>query len=134
MQFRSFRGRHLPNDEHKTDIHGYKIKTFRWLFYISSFQLLVFFASPVLIYPAEILLYMEILAALTVGVIFALFFVFVNIYGLLVDRGRKRLYITMAILMGCWNSDRYRWRRRLPRRRISTSCRRQPNSFRHSSR
>ncbi len=92
----------MPKDEQNSAIAGYKNKTLRWLFYISSFQLLVFFIVPVLIYPAEFLPYMEILAALTVGVIFALFFLFVNIYGLLVDGGRKRLYITMAILMGCW--------------------------------
>lgn len=93
---------HLPNDEHNTAIPGYKIKTIRWLFYISSLQLLVFFTVPVLIYPAQFLLYMEILAALTVGVIFGLFFLFVNIYGMFVDRSRKRLYIIMTILMGCW--------------------------------
>ena len=92
----------MPNDEHNKAIPGYKVKTFRWLFYISSLQLLVFFIVPVLIYPAELLFHMEILAALTVGVIFGLFFLFVNIYGLFVDRSRKPLYIIMTILMGCW--------------------------------
>ena len=91
----------MPDDRNAA-IPEYKIKTFRWLFYISLLQLLVFFTVPILIYPAEFLLHMEILAALTVGVIFGLFFLFVNIYGLFVDKSRKLLYIIMVILMGGW--------------------------------
>jgi len=89
-------------DDNNTAIPEYKIKTFRWLFYISLLQLLVFFTVPILIYPAKLLLYGLILAALTVGVIFALFFLFVNIYGLFVDKNRKPLYIIMVILMSGW--------------------------------
>ena len=80
----------------------YKIKTFRWLFYLSCFQIVVFFAVPALIYPASIMFDMEIMAALTVGVLFALFSLLVNIYGLFIDKNRKLLYIIMAAVMSGW--------------------------------
>lgn len=79
-----------------------KIKTFRWLFYISLLQLLVFFIVPIFIYPMEYLFYLEILAALTLGLVFGVFFLGVNIYGLLVDSRRRRLYIMMTILISAW--------------------------------
>jgi hypothetical protein len=50
----------------------------------------------------KIIIYLEILAALTVGVLFALFFLGVNIYGLFADKHRKRLYIVMIVLMSAW--------------------------------
>jgi hypothetical protein len=42
------------------------------------------------------------LAVLTVGVLFALFFLGVNIYGFFVDKHRKQLYIIMIVLMSAW--------------------------------
>ena len=83
-------------------IPEYKIKTFRWLFYFSCFQIVVFFAVPAIIYPAFIIVSMEIMAALTVGVLFALFSLIVNLCGLLIDTNRKPLYITMSVIMGGW--------------------------------
>jgi len=83
-------------------IAEYKIKTFRWLFYFSSFQILVFFAVPALIFPALILFDMEIMAALTVGVLFAMFSLLVNIYGLFIDKDRKPLYIVITAVMSGW--------------------------------
>lgn len=88
--------------ESNTTLNDYKVKTFRWLFYLSLFQLFVFFLVPLFMFPLEILLYLEILAALTVGLIFALFFLGVNIYGLFVDKRRKKLYIVLIILMTAW--------------------------------
>ncbi|MCP4580971.1 MAG: hypothetical protein GY839_05095 [candidate division Zixibacteria bacterium] len=85
-----------------TSIPEYKIKTFRWLFYLSCFQILVFFAVPALIYPVQILFDMEIMAALTVGVLFALFSLLVNLCGLSIDTDRKLLYIIMSVIMGGW--------------------------------
>ncbi|MFC2173521.1 hypothetical protein ACFLU6_12940 [Acidobacteriota bacterium] len=79
-----------------------KIRTCRWLFYISLLQLLVFFLVPVFIYPAEYLLYMEILAALTLGLIFGLYFLGVNIYGFFVDRSRRALYTAFIVLIVLW--------------------------------
>lgn len=79
-----------------------KIRTFRWLFYLGLFQLLAFLAIPVFIFPFEFIVDLELLAALTVGIIFVLFFLAINIYGLFIDKSRKPLYIIMTILMGCW--------------------------------
>lgn len=79
-----------------------KVKTFRWLFYLSLFQLFVFFLVPSLMVPLEFLFYLEILAALTVGVLFAFFFLGVNIYGLFVDKRRKKLYIGIIIFITAW--------------------------------
>jgi hypothetical protein len=85
-----------------TILNDYKVKTFRWLFYMSLFQLFVFFLVPTLMVPLKILLSLEILAALTVGVLIALFFLGVNIYGLFVDKRRKKLYTVIIIFMTAW--------------------------------
>ena len=95
--------RNTPIETHNVD----KIKTYRWLFYISLFQILVLFAVPMVILrdvdvPAKTLLSLELLAALTVGVLFALFFLGINIYGLFVDKHRKGLYVVMIVLMTSW--------------------------------
>ena len=81
-----------------------RIRTCRWLFYISLLQLLVFFMIPVFIYPAEYLLYLEILAALTLGLIFGLYFLGVNIYGFFVDRSRRVFYTVFIVLIGLWTA------------------------------
>jgi hypothetical protein len=57
---------------------------------------------PLLMVPLRILPYLELLAALTVGVLFALYFLGVNIYGFFVDKQRKRLYLGMIVLMSSW--------------------------------
>jgi hypothetical protein len=79
-----------------------RIKTCRWLFYISLLQLLVFFLVPAFIYPARLLLYLEIMAALTLGLIIGLYFLGVNIYGFFVDRSRRALYTAFIVLIGLW--------------------------------
>jgi hypothetical protein len=79
-----------------------KIKTIRWLFYISSLPIIFLFVFPAVVFHSRIIIYLEILAALTVGVLFALFFLGVNIYGLFEDKYRKPLYIVMIVLMSAW--------------------------------
>lgn len=79
-----------------------KVKTFRWLFYISLFQLFLFFLVPSLIVPHAIIIHLEILASLTVGVLFALYFLGVNICGLFIDTRRRRLYIGMIFVLIGW--------------------------------
>ena len=84
----------------KTD----KVKTYRWLFYMSIIPIICLFVFPIIVFPVpmKIIFSLEILAALTVGMLFALFFLGINIYGLFVDKQRKPLYIIMLILMSCW--------------------------------
>jgi hypothetical protein len=79
-----------------------RIKTFRWLFYISLFQLLACFIFPVIMFPKQILFYMEMLNALTVGLLFGLYFLGVNIYGILVDKTRRPIYMAVIIFISAW--------------------------------
>jgi hypothetical protein len=83
-----------------------KVRTFRWLFYISLSPIVGLFLFPIIVFPAPMkaILSLELLAALTVGVLFALFFLGVNVYGLFADRQRKALYIAMIVLMSAWVS------------------------------
>ena len=80
----------------------YKIKTYRWLFSMSLFQLLVCFILPVFLFPFQVLLSIELLIALTVGLLFGLFFWGVNIYGYFVDKRRRTLYATLTIFICLW--------------------------------
>jgi len=84
------------------EINENKIKTFRWFFYISLFQLLVCLIFPIILFPSQVLLYIEILVALTVGLLFGLYFMGVSIYGIFVDKSRLRLYIVIIIFIGVW--------------------------------
>lgn len=79
-----------------------RIKTFRWLFYMNLFQLLVFFGVPVYGFPWSYVPDMLMLAALTFGTVFATFSLLVSVYGLLVDQARRRWYIVMIALMSGW--------------------------------
>lgn len=83
-------------------IEANKTKTARWLFYIALFQFSVYFAIPAIQFPAGYIIYLEILSMLTVGVIFAAFFLAVNIYCLINDKQRKPLYVSMISLMCAW--------------------------------
>ena len=86
----------------KTNATTERIHTFRWLFYLSLFPILILFSVPSLMVPLRLLPYLEILAALTVGVLFALYFLGVNICGLFVDKQRQRLYMGLSVLMSAW--------------------------------
>lgn len=82
----------------------YKVKTFRWLFYMSTVPIVCLFVFPIIVFPIpfRIIFSLEILAALTVGVLFSLFFLAVNVYGLFIDKRRKILYVAMIIFMSAW--------------------------------
>jgi len=82
-------------------INQNKIKTFRWLFYISLLQLLACFIFPVILFPVQAL-YIEIFIALTVGLLFGLYFLGVNIYGIFVDKRRCPVYIAIIIFVSVW--------------------------------
>ena len=79
-----------------------RIITYRWFFYFSLSQLLAFFAVPTLIVPSRFLLHIGIIAALTVGLIVALFFLTVNICGIFIDKARRLLYISFIIFIVLW--------------------------------
>jgi hypothetical protein len=79
-----------------------QVKTFRWLFYISLFQLLACFIFPAILFSTKILFYIEILNALTVGLLFGLYFLGVNLYGTFVDRRRRPIYVALIIFVSMW--------------------------------
>jgi hypothetical protein len=79
-----------------------RTKTFRWLFYMSLFQLLACLIFPAIMFPKQILFYIGMLNALTVGLLFGLYFLGVNIYGVFVDRTRRPIHIVMIILVSIW--------------------------------
>ena len=79
-----------------------RIKTFRWLFFLSVFQLLVCLTIPVLIFPKQVLFAIESFVALTVGLLFALYLLGVSIYGFFVDRSRRPVYVGVIIFMSAW--------------------------------
>jgi len=89
-------------DESDTLIQENRIKTCRWLFYGSAFQVLVFFAVPIIIYPADMIISMASLLCLTIGVLFATFFLGVNIYCVLTDVRRRILYIIFIVFTSLW--------------------------------
>jgi hypothetical protein len=79
-----------------------KIKTFRWFFYISLLQSMAYFVVPIFIFPPGYILHIEIISALTLGLVVGLFFLLVNIYGLFLDIGRRPLYVSMLVVIGLW--------------------------------
>lgn len=79
-----------------------RTKTFRWLFYISLFQLLACLIFPIIMFPKQILFYIEMLNALTVGMLFGLYFLGVNMYGIFIDKRRRPIYIVITIFIGVW--------------------------------
>jgi hypothetical protein len=83
-------------------INENKIKTFRWLFYISLLQLLACFIFPIILFRTQVQLYIEILIALTLGLLFGLYFLGVNIYGIFIDKRRRPIYIVIIIFISVW--------------------------------
>jgi hypothetical protein len=89
-------------DENVLVMNETKIKTFRWLFYMSLFQLLACLIFPAIVFPKQVLFYIEMLNVLTVGLLFGLYFLGVNIYGVLVDKTRRRIYIAIIAFVSLW--------------------------------
>lgn len=79
-----------------------RTKTFRWLFYISLFQLLACFIFPVIVFPKQVLFHIEMLNALTVGLLFGIYFLGVNIYGVFIDKRRRPIYVVIITFIGLW--------------------------------
>ena len=52
--------------------------------------------------PAKYILYVEILAALTLGLIPGFFLMAVSICGFFVDKSRRRLYVPVIVFIGLW--------------------------------
>ncbi len=83
-------------------VTGNKIKTFRWFFYISLLQILAFFIVPAFVFHGGFVLHIEIISALTLGLVVGLFFLLVNVCGFYIDKSRRLLYLVMIIFIGLW--------------------------------
>jgi len=79
-----------------------KTKTFRWLFYMSLFQLLACLIFPAIVFPKQVLFYIEMLNLLTVALLLGLYFLGVNIYGVSVDKTRRPIYIAVITFISLW--------------------------------
>ena len=79
-----------------------KVETFRWLFYLSLFQLLACLTLPLLLFPGQVRFSIELLVVLTVGLLFGLYFMGVSIYGLFIDKTRRTIYSVIIILISLW--------------------------------
>lgn len=82
-----------------------RIKAFRWLYCFSLVQLMACFAFPVIFFGTariKVLVAIQLLNALTVGLLFGLHFLAVNIYGMFVDKNRRPLYTAIIIYICFW--------------------------------
>lgn len=79
-----------------------RIRAFRCFFWVSALQVLLFFLVPALTFPVAYVLHVEIISALTVGLVVAVFFGMVNLCGLAVDRRRRLLYGATLVVVGSW--------------------------------
>ena len=76
-----------------------KIRIFRWFFYIGLTQQLMYYIVPALVFPKQVLIDIEIISALSLGLLVSVFFMLVNIAGLFLDKSRWVLYsLILAVL------------------------------------
>ena len=78
------------------------IKTYRWFFYLSLAEVILFFVVPALGFPIDYVPYVLAIAALTLGLLVAVFFLIVNLCGILIDRSRRRLHLMMIAFSTTW--------------------------------
>ena len=64
--------------------------------------MLAFFIVPAFIFPGKILLHIELISALTLGLVVALFFLLVNVSGFFIDKSRRLLYLALIIFVCLW--------------------------------
>jgi len=79
-----------------------RIKIFRWYFYIALSQLVLYFLVPAILFPNRVVLDIEIISALTIGLFVGIYFVLVDILGLVLDKSRRTLYISMLAVIATW--------------------------------
>ena len=82
----------MENVEHRS-IPDEKAKTFRLYYYIALIQTIMYFIGPVFVFPGRVVKDIEVISALSFGLVFGLFFGLVNILGLFFDRSRRVIYI-----------------------------------------
>ena len=79
-----------------------RIKTYRWYYYIALTQFLMYFIVPMLIFPRHIIKDVEIISALTLGLVVGMFFLLTSVLGIVLDRQRRSFYLFSASAMGVY--------------------------------
>lgn len=79
-----------------------RIKTFRWYFYIALAQFLLYFIVPTILFPRQVIVDIEIISALTLGLLVGAFFLLVSGLGLFLDKSRRILYISMSSVIAVY--------------------------------
>jgi len=79
-----------------------RIKIYRWYFYIALTQFLLYFIVPVILFPTRVIADVETISALTLGLLVGVFFLLVNCIGLILDKSRRVLYISMLSVLAVY--------------------------------
>jgi len=84
-----------------------RVKIYRWYYYLALTQFLLYFIVPMLIFPGRVIKDVEIISALTLGLLVGLFFLLVNLLGLFLDRERRVLYIASVSVIAVYFSGAF---------------------------
>ena len=79
-----------------------RVKIYRWYYYLALAQFLLYFIVPIFLFPGRLIKDVEIISALSLGLAVGLFFLLVNIIGLLIDRKRRTVYIISLSIIGVY--------------------------------
>jgi hypothetical protein len=81
---------------------AYRVRVFRWYFYIAFGQFLAYFIVPAILFPSRFIKDIEVISALTLGLLPGVFFLLVNVLGLVVDRTRRILHVSMLSVIAVY--------------------------------
>jgi hypothetical protein len=79
-----------------------RIRIYRWFFYLSSLQVFMYFLVPALQLPSRMVFHIELISALTLGNVVVMFFLLVNVGGIIIDRERRSLYTGLLVFVCLW--------------------------------
>jgi len=79
-----------------------RVKTFRWYFYIALGQFLLYFIVPLFLFPRRVIVDIEIISALTLGILVGAFLLLVALLGLFLDRMRRIVYVATSSLIAVY--------------------------------
>ena len=83
-------------------MHSSRAIVFRWFFFISALELTMYYVVPALQFPPGYVFHIEVVSALTLGNVVAVFFLLVNIAGVILDRNWRGVYISLLVLSVVW--------------------------------
>ena len=78
------------------------IRTYRWFFAFSLLEVGMYYLVPALQFPPRYVFHIELISALTLGNVVMVFFLLVNIGGIIIDRERRSLYLGLLVFACLW--------------------------------